>query len=126
MKKDLEILYAKPTEEPDRGKVKWPKLKWKRPRGRTEYRRNNRRHPGTRKARNVLESIGRPLNICEHCGLQGPHLSVHHKDHNPYNNDAMNLVVLCKFCHAKEHGITDLIDVKPWHYGTIQVDEELW
>lgn len=39
---------------------------------------------------------------CERCGSTD-NLLVHHRDHNHYNNDPMNLETLCKRCHQIEH-----------------------
>ena len=39
---------------------------------------------------------------CERCGST-EFLLVHHRDHNHYNNDPMNLETLCKRCHQIEH-----------------------
>jgi len=41
--------------------------------------------------------------FCESCGASECRLVVHHKDENPYNNDAENLSVLCEGCHRKHH-----------------------
>jgi len=45
---------------------------------------------------------------CQNCGTphgQGPGhrtLTVHHRDHDPANNDPSNLVALCAACHLAE------------------------
>ena len=39
---------------------------------------------------------------CERCEATD-NLLVHHRDHNHYNNDPMNLETLCKRCHQIEH-----------------------
>jgi len=127
MEKELEILYAKPIDEPDQAKVKWPKVKkWVRPRGRTIDRKKNRQQPGTKEAREILEDLGRSLTTCDDCESEDVTCHIHHKDRNPYNNDSDNLLVLCKFCHATRHQIADSMGVKPWYVGTIRTNEELW
>mgnify|MGYP002632591509 CR=1 FL=1 len=39
---------------------------------------------------------------CENCGSTS-RLHVHHTDHNPLNNDKLNLQTLCAACHMKAH-----------------------
>jgi len=39
---------------------------------------------------------------CEQCG-GNEYLQVHHKDHDPLNNDIRNLITLCMSCHVKAH-----------------------
>ena len=39
---------------------------------------------------------------CKNCGFDR-FLHVHHIDRNPENNDIENLVLLCIYCHIKEH-----------------------
>ena len=56
--------------------------------------------------------FNRAGNRCEKCGIQNGSispithkkisLSVHHKDHQPENNDYSNLIALCNRCHIKE------------------------
>jgi len=46
---------------------------------------------------------------CETCGRTAsdpPYyiITVHHKDHNTFNNDPSNLVVLCQACHIRLEG----------------------
>jgi hypothetical protein len=48
-------------------------------------------------------------NRCELCGFKkGDYdnncLTVHHQDHNPFNNDPSNLRVLCARCHLRIEG----------------------
>ncbi len=43
-----------------------------------------------------------PLGPCEQCGAAG--VDRHHKDDNPLNNDASNVVVLCRKCHMHIDG----------------------
>lgn len=40
--------------------------------------------------------------ICQECGIT-TYLQVHHIDSDPLNNSSNNLILLCKFCHAKYH-----------------------
>jgi hypothetical protein len=40
---------------------------------------------------------------CERCRSERPHLLVHHKDRDPYNNEFSNLETLCRRCHIREH-----------------------
>lgn len=103
MMKELEILQAVPIDEPDRSKIKWPKRKWVRPKTKTRFKPKSPQHPGTTKAREVLERANRNLTFCEQCG--GNHIiQIHHKDGNPYNNKLENLRILCKSCHmSKQH-----------------------
>lgn len=47
--------------------------------------------------------------ICQHCGHShapstGYTLTVHHKDHNTFNNSDDNLIALCQRCHLIEEG----------------------
>lgn len=45
-------------------------------------------------------------DICERCGARadaGVRLCIHHKDHNPYNNDPSNKITLCQPCHLYIH-----------------------
>lgn len=39
---------------------------------------------------------------CQACGRDRP-LDVHHKDGDPLNNELVNLVGLCHFCHNRVH-----------------------
>ena len=45
-------------------------------------------------------------NVCELCGSK-ENLLIHHIDHNRYNNDLSNLMVLCKKCHQEHHCVRD-------------------
>jgi len=38
-----------------------------------------------------------------HKEVSGRHAHVHHKDHNPENNNETNLMILCDDCHWKFH-----------------------
>jgi hypothetical protein len=62
-----------------------------------------RKHPGTVEARRVLVLEGREMRFCEKCGTGAGPIHVHHIDRNPYNNRAINLMLLCARCHATEH-----------------------
>jgi 5-methylcytosine-specific restriction endonuclease McrA len=54
-------------------------------------------------SKNEQESILNKFNNeCAICGAdEGLH--IHHKDHNPKNNQISNLIVLCGVCHKKIH-----------------------
>lgn len=46
---------------------------------------------------------------CQNCSRApdspgNPVITVHHKDHNPLNNDETNLIVLCARCHLQIEG----------------------
>lgn len=121
---ELAILTAQPHAEPDRAKIKWPKMrtrKWKRQRAKTTFKPKKKK--ATRKTRLQLEYIlthhGRQIHYCEDCGQQYASLEIHHKDGNPNNNHVDNLLVLCNGCHAERHKIADLMGVKEWHIGTV-------
>ena len=45
--------------------------------------------------------------ICQQCQIDSPTLilNVHHIDYNPQNNEPDNLVVLCRDCHVRLHGL---------------------
>ena len=45
-------------------------------------------------------------DACELCGSTN-NLLIHHKDHNRYNNELSNLIVLCKTCHQENHCVRD-------------------
>lgn len=116
---ELKILQAKPMNEPDHAKIKWPKVKkWVRPKTETVCRPKHRPHPGTKRAREILAFEGRALHICEGCGLEDEYLQIHHVDCNPYNNELSNLSVLCRSCHGTRHNVADIEGVKEWYYGT--------
>jgi predicted RNA-binding Zn-ribbon protein involved in translation (DUF1610 family) len=36
---------------------------------------------------------------CSICGRTDLPLEIHHKDRNPYNNNILNLIVVCRKCH---------------------------
>jgi predicted RNA-binding Zn-ribbon protein involved in translation (DUF1610 family) len=59
--------------------------------------------PKTRKPqrRKTLESRQK----CDHCGYDEiiDILVIHHIDHNPFNGDSQNILLLCPMCHALEH-----------------------
>ena len=60
----------------------------------------------------IASDIKKISNKCEKCGASGGELHLHHRtyDHHGYElHNCMDLMVLCKNCHAKEHGIkTDI------------------
>jgi len=55
--------------------------------------------------RSLRKRIKSRDKVCQDCGTQF-HLQVHHMDSNPSNNRESNLVLLCKYCHAKQHELT--------------------
>ena len=40
---------------------------------------------------------------CSNCRETKSRLEIHHIDKNPFNNEELNLRVLCKSCHSREH-----------------------
>lgn len=52
--------------------------------------------------RRFLLDIARNNNWCTACWFDEL-LQVHHIDKNKFNNDDDNLIVLCYYCHSKEH-----------------------
>ena len=50
---------------------------------------------------------------CSWCKFQSISNHVHHIDNNHSNNDAFNLVPLCKLCHISAHRLNILFIVKP-------------
>lgn len=40
--------------------------------------------------------------VCQRCGRRAQ--LVHHRDHDPANNDQSNLEPLCRDCHEAHHG----------------------
>ena len=55
-------------------------------------------------ARNFRRYVRHKLAACEICGERIRKLLVHHKDHNPRNDDPTNLQTLCNPCHKMVHG----------------------
>lgn len=51
----------------------------------------------------VVEELGLRTGVCSSCDAVGDDLHIHHKDHNPLNNDSSNLIELCSTCHRVEH-----------------------
>ena len=49
-----------------------------------------------------MKSASTAKDSCEICGAMGK-LHVHHKDSNPRNNSASNLMTLCSSCHRRCH-----------------------
>jgi len=49
------------------------------------------------------QSVKTRKGNCEKCGRGDSLLHVHHKDHNPMNNDPLNLTTLCGSCHRLCH-----------------------
>ena len=122
---ELTILNATPTDEPNRSKIKWPKIKkWKRRKTKTTLE-PSRTHPGTSRAREILTLIGRSLKVCETCGVKGSKMHIHHKDRNPYNNEPSNLLVLCKHCHSRRHDVDEALqDIKEEDYALGVIEAE--
>jgi len=55
----------------------------------------------------LSRKIRKRINHCQICGKEenkekGIYLTIHHKDRNPANNSASNLIVLCPECHFRE------------------------
>lgn len=52
---------------------------------------------------------------CKNCGnsLRGLKPHIHHKDGNPRNNKATNLILVCPNCHSKLHRQMKSIKRKP-------------
>ena len=118
---ELAILTAQPTAEEDKGLIKWPKTKWIRKTGKTEFK-QQKRFIRRRSRENLLDKIalqGRELNRCEGCDELFPSLDIHHTDGNPHNNDVDNLLLLCKECHGERHSIAVYIGTKRWWIGTV-------
>jgi len=42
-------------------------------------------------------------SICENCNTFFPYLEVHHRNHDPSDNDLENLIALCPNCHVLLH-----------------------
>lgn len=51
----------------------------------------------------VVDELGLRTGVCNYCSTATNHTHIHHKDHNPRNNDPDNLVELCPQCHRVEH-----------------------
>ena len=118
---ELAILTAQPTTEEDKTVIKWPKIKWIRKTGKTEFR-QQKRFIRRRSREHLLDKIalqGRELNRCEGCNELFPSLDIHHIDGNPHNNDVDNLLLLCKECHGERHKIAVYIGTKRWWIGTV-------
>jgi len=49
------------------------------------------------------ELIASVESTCENCFIYFPYLEVHHKNHDPSDNDLENLIVLCPNCHVILH-----------------------
>jgi len=52
--------------------------------------------------REISKSLSEEVGYCEWCGKVREdvhHLTVHHKDWDPSNNDRSNLIVCCPKCH---------------------------
>jgi 5-methylcytosine-specific restriction endonuclease McrA len=71
--------------------------------GRLKNKENNKKRPPFPKPADLK------VCECEICGLNEDELGysevleTHHKDHNPQNNERLNLWVLCTPCHKKVH-----------------------
>ena len=95
------ILNAKPSEEPDRAKIRWKKQRWKLPRAKTTTRVRATR-PSHKIYWDILRQAGRNCKECETCSSDYE-LTIHHIDGNPFNNSLENLQVLCWHCHLLFH-----------------------
>ena len=104
MNEDMQkLITAKPTEEGDKAKIKWPKTKhYILPRGRTIKRPRNRYRPNPTHYWNILKEANRCVDRCQLCNSEY-HITVHHKNENPFDNSLENLQVLCWNCHKKIH-----------------------
>jgi len=58
--------------------------------------------PPPKVSRDSIIKAGRTFAICEKCGSE-KETQIHHKDRNPFNNEAANLVTLCRNCHLTMH-----------------------
>lgn len=58
-------------------------------------------------ARAIKQERGWECEICHIIQGEDPHnnITVHHKDHNTFNNDPANLLVACQKCHLRLEGI---------------------
>jgi 5-methylcytosine-specific restriction endonuclease McrA len=65
--------------------------------GRLRGRRNQER-----RARLIAQQSGR----CGHCSAAGMPLELHHRDHDPANDDPANLIMLCRRCHRIAGGLS--------------------
>ena len=55
-------------------------------------------------AKNSRREAGKFVkSACEMCAKTNCKLHVHHKDHNPLNNELSNLQTLCVSCHKLSH-----------------------
>lgn len=52
----------------------------------------------------VLYMLMKKYSLCSKCGIRCKP-NIHHKNRNRLDNSKRNLVVLCKVCHGREHGI---------------------
>ncbi|MGB9842561.1 MAG: HNH endonuclease [Candidatus Bathyarchaeales archaeon] len=68
---------------------------------------HKKREPVPRSLRTEL--LLRSKGKCEYCGLdlheEGVKPHFHHKDGDPKNNKASNLIVVCPNCHSKFHKV---------------------
>lgn len=61
------------------------------------------RDGGYQRMNAVVDELGMRTGKCSLCDAVGDNLHIHHKDHNPLNNDPSNLIELCSTCHRVEH-----------------------
>ena len=55
-------------------------------------------------AKNCRRQSGRTAAAaCERCSRANCKLHVHHRDHDPMNNELVNLETLCVSCHRRSH-----------------------
>lgn len=125
--RELAILNAKPTEAPDKAKVKWPKTKkWQLYGKRTAFIPKGSQRPDMRPIREVLQKLGRNLKVCEVCGVRSRKLQIHHKDRNPFNNIPSNLLIICRRCHGKIHFVDeDIMNIKDQDYALGVIEEDV-
>ena len=60
---------------------------------------------------------------CQRCGLPGA-LEVHHRDHDPTNNDRANLTTYCRPCHIETHRPPVSPDVAAWRRLVAEGDRD--
>ena len=63
----------------------------------------------------AYEILGLP-HICERCGFEG-RVEVHHINKKRDDNRRENLMIFCKSCHCKEHGV-----IPPKRERTLEIE----
>lgn len=98
-----QILTAKITESPDKSQIKWRQRKYViEIRGKKLKLKLKNHRPPAKIYWNILRESGKNLCVCECCG-NDDHITIHHLDGNPNNNQIENLQVLCWDCHQIKH-----------------------